>query len=399
MGKITLEEIAKIIRGKTAEPPYNLEDLCLDSSINKWAKWKPVNYTKVGQLTDAQRASVGYGLKANPNGAPISFSGYVENDDSESMDLYEWIDASLSVKDNDVVYDKPSAFFRLTDFVSEDYSQRYFGGEQTTYYLTGGSTTLPTLKYNEDNGSNSIKLSDLTFMEDFEQYRIDDWIIATFYKEDDKYCFVKTSVTVKDLQAGWLASPSITPKDNVKYKGFMVAINPDIEGDYANDFMNNSDAASTQLQIMRFPCCYFEYYNEVAEEKQFFMSFNTDDFESSYGNHSYDTIFYDQETLRVNLMFSGTDNEIENLTVKLYVDYDNGENAESTSFSTHPEYEYLHGSIEVPGDFGEYIGEIGIKIWYKYTAGGVTRSYWMDLVKGGYLTNDPGYTRIKNIKL
>lgn len=42
----------------------HLKDLCLASNINKWAKFKPVRYNSVKALTEAQRASVNYGLAA-----------------------------------------------------------------------------------------------------------------------------------------------------------------------------------------------------------------------------------------------------------------------------------------------------------------------------------------------
>lgn len=44
----------------------DLGTLCLASNINKWARYKPVRYNKVGVITEAERRSVNYGLYIKP---------------------------------------------------------------------------------------------------------------------------------------------------------------------------------------------------------------------------------------------------------------------------------------------------------------------------------------------
>lgn len=44
----------------------DLGTLCLASNINKWARYKPIRYNKVGVITEAERRSVNYGLYIKP---------------------------------------------------------------------------------------------------------------------------------------------------------------------------------------------------------------------------------------------------------------------------------------------------------------------------------------------
>lgn len=50
----------------------DLASLCTDAHIKYWAKFKPVDYNKVAPLTDAERASVNYGLINIPTWSNIN---------------------------------------------------------------------------------------------------------------------------------------------------------------------------------------------------------------------------------------------------------------------------------------------------------------------------------------
>ena len=41
----------------------DLGTLCTRTSINMWAKYKPINYNAIGIITDANRATKNYGIK------------------------------------------------------------------------------------------------------------------------------------------------------------------------------------------------------------------------------------------------------------------------------------------------------------------------------------------------
>lgn len=84
--------------------------LCTDNNINKWAKYKPVRYNKIGMLTDNERRSVVYGLYNKPQ---------------EYTDIYLARlarDCAFNPLSNYWVYQTPRGGnfnepYRLTDFV------------------------------------------------------------------------------------------------------------------------------------------------------------------------------------------------------------------------------------------------------------------------------------------
>ena len=51
--------------GARSDGRYYLSDMCQASSINKWAKYKPVRHSTVANITEAQRKSVNYGLEVS----------------------------------------------------------------------------------------------------------------------------------------------------------------------------------------------------------------------------------------------------------------------------------------------------------------------------------------------
>lgn len=74
---------------------YDLGTLCVSDKINKWSRRKPISLAQIGELTDAQFKSNGFGLTV-PTG---------------STDIFEA--AGL-----EYTYKKPTTYYRLTDFVN-----------------------------------------------------------------------------------------------------------------------------------------------------------------------------------------------------------------------------------------------------------------------------------------
>lgn len=59
-----LEELGTLLGvGKRSDGKYCIADMCQASSINKWAKYKPVRYNITGGILEAQRKEVNYGLE------------------------------------------------------------------------------------------------------------------------------------------------------------------------------------------------------------------------------------------------------------------------------------------------------------------------------------------------
>lgn len=98
-GKITAPVTISNVKECLSESTYNLGKLCTSSKINKWAKYKPVQFTSVASISDQSRYEVNYGIDVN--------SAY-------SLDI-----ASLFTKaasNPDWAYIKPTSYFRLGDF-------------------------------------------------------------------------------------------------------------------------------------------------------------------------------------------------------------------------------------------------------------------------------------------
>lgn len=87
----------------------DLGTLCVNGNINRWSKHKPVKYTKISELTEAEFASTGYGFN---NDSSSSYSGLKKyaNGDIQIVN-YKYI---LITKLPE--YIKPTSYFRLTDF-------------------------------------------------------------------------------------------------------------------------------------------------------------------------------------------------------------------------------------------------------------------------------------------
>lgn len=132
----------------------DLSAMCRDNNIKQWAKYRPVQYgTKfVGILTDAQRASVNYGITNIPvwSGSNSRIGNVVDVwvfDDSTSSKLPNgysdipsngWWTRGL-----------PTDAFRLADFVcGDDYSKGYFHradppiGVIDQAYINGGAVNI-----------------------------------------------------------------------------------------------------------------------------------------------------------------------------------------------------------------------------------------------------------------
>lgn len=107
----------------------DLGTLCRSSKINKWAKYKPVQFNSITSLSDQSRYEVNYGIDVN--------SAY-------SLDI-----ASLFTKaasNPDWGYVRPTSYFRLGDFDKYNHNAvqpyRYSFPESDTTNKNTFSTTF-----------------------------------------------------------------------------------------------------------------------------------------------------------------------------------------------------------------------------------------------------------------
>ena len=272
MEGLDLHKIGQIVLG-TETPPetVDLKEICTNDRISKWAKWKPINYNKIGALTEEERRSVGYGLRTANADIPICFEGSIGSRDRENS-IYEWIDNSLTLYNNggDVIWDKPTERFRLTDFASEDMKYQFDGRERATYYMANGNSTYsPALGYYDDALTRCISIDDLIDPTTYPD--LDNLEVVILYKYNGRHYIKSSGHNVGHLKSGY--NIGITPDLPTTagmhtFEGFFVAITPENELDTDNgwkNIFNNDDASATFVVAFRFPDSYFKGTYVVAD--------------------------------------------------------------------------------------------------------------------------------------
>ena len=389
--------------GDASNPPYNLKELCTSNNISMWAKWKPVKFEKIGILTDEERKRVGYGLKAI--GPEIGCSGHLGTSENGILD---WVRESFqSYTDNngeDVTWDKPDKYFRLTDFANQDMSDRYHGSEQATYYINAHDIYSPTFRYNSANSSGSITLNDLKEFLGMDYTDINYMEIVVVYRVNNGQCkIVGTGKTVSELQQeGGNASFSVTYQSNSLYEGFFAAITPLEETELSGwNMALSNDQESCHAEIIRFPNSYFKGRTpdfSQPEEDAPKLWFDTDNYNNSYSDDSDSCIYYDGSILCVRMLLDLNMNkdDYSNIEVTVFTKYNGEPNNDSSTDLKDSEYggEYCYETeVSVAGDFGENIGNVEMKIRYKVD----NSTYWVNLTNGNVLKTEPNFVKISDI--
>lgn len=411
MEGLDLHKIGQIVLG-TETPPetVDLKEICTNDNISMWAKWKPINYKKVGALTEEERRSVGYGLRTANTDIPICFSGRIgtKSGDREGS-IYEWIDLSLDLYNNggDVIWDRPTKYFRLTDFASKNLEYRITGRETATYYMVNGHDTYsPSLGYNDDF-TQCITIDDLI---DTTVYPyLDDLEVAILYKYDNTY-HIKTS----GHNVGHLKEYNVSIMPNLPtsvgshtIEGFFVAITPENELDTEyngwNNIFGNEDASSTGVVAFRFPDSHFKGIYTVKDptEDAPRLWFNTDDYSKGYStDDSNDCIYYrgDELFVRLEIQLPMNIDEYGDIEVTVFAKASGGKDyvygsSDTFKYTDRGEYNYTT-EVRIAGDLGEYVDDIEMKI--KYEANNIT--YWIDLINANVSKTDPGYVTISSIR-
>lgn len=415
MEGLDLHKIGQIVLG-TETPPetVDLEEICTNDRISKWAKWKPINYNKIGALTEEERRSVGYGLRTANTDIPIYFEGSIgSNSGDRENSIYEWIDNSLTLYNNggDVIWDKPTNYFRLTDFASENMEYQFDGSERATYYMVNGNNTYsPALGYYDDALTKCISIDDLIDPTTYPY--LDNLEVAILYKYNGCY-YIKSSGSGHNI--GYLKSGyniGITPDLPTTagmhtFEGFFVAITPENELDSEyngwKNIFNNDDASATSVVAFRFPDSYFKgtYVVKDPTEDAPRLWFNTDDYFGGYStDDSNDCIYYrgDELLVRLEIQLPMNIDEYGDIEVTIFAKASGGKDyvygsSDTFKYTDRGEYNYTT-EVRVAGDLGEYVDDIEMKI--KYEANNIT--YWIDLINGDVSKTDPGYVAISDIR-
>ena len=409
---LNLEDVGKVVMGSDSTPPYDLQEICTSKSISKWAKWKPFEWTQVGAVTDGIRKACGYGLSPINHDAPISYSGSLGSIAGDVGGIYQWIENSLVTYRNnggsDVKWDRPTKYYRLTDFSNYNQTDFYIGTERATYYLPEQNTYSPTLVYNAHQSSGSITLSDLEDIFDFDYFtNINYMEIALIYKYNGNYHIRRSNKTVLDLQQDQSSVslqpyPFPTQVGSYVYEGFFIAIHSD-ELDYVFDRFGNPDYPYHDVEVIRFPDSYFKgtYVVKDPTEDAPRLWFNTDDYSGGYStDDSNDCIYYrgDELLVRLEIQLPMNIDEYGDIEVTVFAKASGGKDyvygsSDTFKYTDRGEYNYTT-EVRVAGDLGEYVDDIEMKI--KYEANNIT--YWIDLINGDVSKTDPGYVAISNIR-
>lgn len=152
----------------------DLGTLCTRTSINMWAKYKPINYNAIGVITDANRATKNYGIKDIPDWSRITYMlSFLFGTPSSSNA------PNCGIKPAYWAWDFPqggaSSPYRLTDFVNPNSAtQGYFQGAEppigaisSDTYNYGSDGKIRIIYANGAQSANTIKLSELSYLIQF----------------------------------------------------------------------------------------------------------------------------------------------------------------------------------------------------------------------------------------
>lgn len=163
---VSINDVKQVLNANS----YDLGTLCIESSINKWAKFKPIPYALISILPDATRASQNYGIFNIPTWSNIN-----------KMANFVFGIAATSTNAPDVgiqpvywTYRPPtggaSEPFRLTDWSDAAGNYGYYhkseapiGGASATSFNIDSSGHLRISFVNGAQAVETIKLDELTY--------------------------------------------------------------------------------------------------------------------------------------------------------------------------------------------------------------------------------------------
>ena len=354
MEGLDLHKIGQIVLG-TETPPdtVGLKEICTNDRISKWAKWKPINYNKIGALTEEERKSVGYGLRTANTNIPICFERSIgSNSGDRENSIYAWIDNSLWLYNNggDVVWDKPTKYFRLTDFASENMEYQFDGRERATYYMANGNSTYsPALGYYDDALTRCISIDDLIDPTTYPD--LDNLEVAILYKYNGRHYIKSSGHNVGHLKSGY--NIGITPDLPTTagmhtFEGFFVAITPESELDSEyngwKNIFNNDDASATSVVAFRFPDSYFKGTYVVKDP-------TVPEGEYAWVKLNGPVIYYDGLQIPIILTSSTTEYEFNCIVTVYFMDEWGSVDHRDFTFTKEIDQDEIEETIEIEPDF------------------------------------------------
>lgn len=204
----------------------DLQEICQSPAINMWAKFKPIARQQKEILTDAQRASQNYGLINIPTWSNINkmanFWLGIDTSDTNAPDCGKqpayW------------AYQRPSSYFRLSDFSNEGKTLGYFhsaeapiGNSLSTEYTISGSGYLRINYASGHLESRTIALADLSYPRALSKSIGNMYFGVMLYNVSSGNKYVVTQTTkVSELgtYGAWVEITGLTQAFNGTYKIF-----------------------------------------------------------------------------------------------------------------------------------------------------------------------------------
>lgn len=226
----------------------NLQTICQSPAINMWAKWKPIQYTKVAQLTDTERQNSNYGIKNIPTwdniGKMANFWLGLNTSSTNAPDC--------GIQPAYWDYQRPSSYFRLSDFSNYAKTAGYLhtaeapigGASESSYTINSQGTLRITYDSAQNTDAQAIQLGDLVYPQNI-QSQIGNFYFGVFlYNVSSGAKYAVTSNRISDLPTygAWVDITGLSSSFNGTYKVFPFASRDQISFT-SNPQMNGSFVA------------------------------------------------------------------------------------------------------------------------------------------------------------
>lgn len=202
----------------------NLQDVCQAPTINMWAKYKPVSYAQKQILSDYTRQQLNYGLINIPTWANINkMANFWFGIDTSSTNYPD-----CGIQPVYWGYQKPSSFYRLSDFSDENKTYGYFhdaaapiGHSMYPDYTIDSSGGLRIIYTVGALDSRTIALGDLVYPRQLSKSVGDMYFGVMLRKTGQNDCYAVTSMKVSQMgQGAYVDISGLTEAFNGVYQVF-----------------------------------------------------------------------------------------------------------------------------------------------------------------------------------
>lgn len=202
-GKITAPVNTDDVREVLGENTDDIGTLCMSDKINRWAKFKPLAIDQKEDITDAQRAQFGYGIRDIP---------FFTNPYNMAMLIYEESlrqDNGVPILNEYFTYARPyeAMLKRLPDFAGYDHNALppIFAPDEDEFQL--GSDTDLTISFGVNKSTNHVELFDLSLFPSGAPTHLKDYYFGAVITDGEMY---DTAIQQTPVSALYLNMGNVT---------------------------------------------------------------------------------------------------------------------------------------------------------------------------------------------